>query len=87
MNLFAYDATWMAALAINYAKSTNPDNLRKALLEISKTYKGVTGNRTFDKDGMQTPKMYNKLIIEKGKLVSYSLSPCALPPFCNQIKY
>lgn len=86
LSSYAYDATWMAALAINHAKSTHPDDLRSALFEISQTYEGVTGYKKFDKDGMQVPKIYNKVIFEKGKLVAYS--PCPLPPFCRkQIRY
>jgi len=68
---YAYDATWLAALALNTAGSTNTDKIAKALYAVSKIYKGVTGDKTFDKDGMQVTDYYQRMIYKNGKLHSY----------------
>ncbi len=68
---YAYDATWLAALALNMAGTTNTDKVTKALYAVSKIYKGVTGDKTFDKDGMQVTDYYQRMIYKKGKLYPY----------------
>jgi len=68
---YAYDATWIAALALNMAGTTNPDKVRKSLFAVSKIYRGVTGDKTFDKDGMQVADYYQRMIFKKGKLHHY----------------
>ncbi|MCW5625402.1 MAG: ABC transporter substrate-binding protein [Burkholderiales bacterium] len=47
---WAYDALKILALAINTAKSTDPEAIRKAVVGI-KGYKGVEGTYTFDDNG------------------------------------
>jgi branched-chain amino acid transport system substrate-binding protein len=68
---YAYDATWVAALALSMAGSTDTDKIAKALYAVSKVYNGVTGDKTFDKDGMQVTEYYQKMIYQGGKLVPY----------------
>lgn len=68
---YAYDATWVAALALSMAGSTDTDKIAKALYAVSKVYNGVTGDKTFDKDGMQVTEHYQKMIYQGGKLVPY----------------
>jgi branched-chain amino acid transport system substrate-binding protein len=69
---YAYDATWIAALAMNMAgTSTNSDKIAKALYTVSRVYKGVTGDKSFDKDGMQVTDYYRRMIYTHGKLVPY----------------
>jgi branched-chain amino acid transport system substrate-binding protein len=68
---YGYDAVWLVALAINSANSTKPDDIRKALFPVSKIYHGATGDKTFDKDGMQERDFYvryvTKVATEAGK--------------------
>ena len=69
---YAYDATWIAALAINMAgTATNTDKIAKALYTVSRIYKGVTGDKSFDKDGMQVTDYYRRMIYHNGKLIPY----------------
>jgi branched-chain amino acid transport system substrate-binding protein len=66
---YAYDATWLAALALSMAGTDNPDQLVKALYTVSKVYNGATGDKSFDKDGMQAIDYYRKFVYKGGKLV------------------
>jgi len=47
---WAYDAMYVIATAINTAKSTKPDDIRKAILGL-KNWKGVEGIYNFDENG------------------------------------
>jgi branched-chain amino acid transport system substrate-binding protein len=64
---WAYDALQVLALAMNNAKSTEPEAVRKAILAI-KGYKGLEGTYDFDVrgDGLHG---YNVVKNEGGKLV------------------
>lgn len=68
----AYDTTMLAALAVQKANSDNPDDIAKALYKVSETYLGVTGDKKFDKDGMQATAKYVHNIYKDGKLQPYS---------------
>ena len=68
---YAYDATWIAALALGLAGTDNPDQIVKSLHIVSKYYNGVTGDKTFDKDGMQKMDYFQKFVFKDGKLVPY----------------
>jgi len=68
---YAYDAAWIAALALNMAGSTDTDKIAKALYTVSKIYNGVSGDKSFDKDGMQVTDYYTRNIYKGGKLVPY----------------
>ncbi len=69
---FAYDGTMLAALAINKAGSTDPDALRAAMIEVSKSYKALTGDMTLDNDGMRLTQDYGTFIFKDGKLQPYT---------------
>ena len=64
---WSYDAVHILALAMNRAKSTKPDDIRKEILAI-RGFKGVEGTYNFDKngDGLHG---YNIVKNEKGKIV------------------
>ena len=64
---WSYDAMHILALAMNRAKSTKPDDIRKEILAI-RGFKGVEGTYNFDKngDGLHG---YNIVKNEKGKIV------------------
>jgi branched-chain amino acid transport system substrate-binding protein len=64
---WAFDALHILALAMNNAKSTEPEAVRKAILAI-KGYKGLEGNYEFDSrgDGVHG---YNVVKNEGGKVV------------------
>jgi len=68
---YSYDAVWLVALAINFANSTKPDDIRKAMFPVSRIYYGATGDKIFDKDGMQVRDYYTryitKAVTEAGK--------------------
>jgi branched-chain amino acid transport system substrate-binding protein len=68
---YAYDATWVAALALSMAGSTDTDKIASALQIVSKIYNGVTGDKSFDKDGMQVTDYYQRKVYRGGKLVLY----------------
>jgi len=68
---YAYDATWVAALALSMAGSTDTDKIAKALYTVSKIYNGVSGDKSFDKDGMQVTDYYTRQVYKGGKLVLY----------------
>jgi len=68
---YAYDAAWIAALALNIAGSTDTDKIAKALYTVSKIYNGVSGDKSFDKDGMQVTDYYTRKVYKGGKLVPY----------------
>jgi len=46
-----YDATMMIARAIEHAGSYDGEKIKDALYEISRGYKGATGDKTFDENG------------------------------------
>ena len=67
--MYAYDAAWIAALALNMAGSTDTDKIAKALYTVSKIYNGVSGDKSFDKDGMQVTDYYTRKMYKGGKLI------------------
>src|SRR6056297_1513501 len=71
---YGYDATWLAALAINMANSTDTDKIKEALHQIAPRYRGVSGggNKIFDESGMQAQETYITQIYENGELHPYT---------------
>ncbi|MGN6100300.1 MAG: ABC transporter substrate-binding protein [Devosia sp.] len=69
---FAYDATMVAALAVNAAGSADPEAIQKQVIEMAGKYKGVTGDKSMDKDGMQVNATLVDEIYKDGKLVPYT---------------
>ncbi len=63
---WAYDALRVLALAINTAKSTDPEAIRKAIVSI-KGWKGVEGTYNFDENG-DGLRGYNVVKNEAGKV-------------------
>jgi branched-chain amino acid transport system substrate-binding protein len=68
---YAYDSAMLVALAIKKAGASTSDAVRNALIPVSQTYAGVTGDKAFDKDGMQKTESYRRVIVKDGKLVPY----------------
>ncbi|WP_159587265.1 ABC transporter substrate-binding protein [Chelativorans xinjiangense] len=69
---YGYDAAMIAALAIKEAGSTEPDKIREAVHKAAETYKGVTGDKAVDEEGMQTNEDYAILIYKDGGLQPYT---------------
>jgi branched-chain amino acid transport system substrate-binding protein len=69
---FAYDGTMLAALAVQEAGTTNTDAVRSALLNVSKSYKALTGDATMDDDGMRLSQDYGYFIFSDGKLQPFT---------------
>jgi len=63
---WAYDALRVLALAINSAKSTEPEAIRKAIVGI-RGWRGVEGSYNFDENG-DGLRGYNVVKIEGGKI-------------------
>jgi branched-chain amino acid transport system substrate-binding protein len=68
---YAYDATWIAALALAMAGHTDTDKIANALYAVSRVYNGVTGDKSFDKDGMQITDYYRRMVYTGGKLAPH----------------
>ena len=71
---YAYDAAMMAMLAIDEAGSTKPKQIAEALHEVADDYKGVTGDKAVDENGMQKRESYQRKIYKDGELQDYSVS-------------
>jgi branched-chain amino acid transport system substrate-binding protein len=71
---YAYDAAMMAMLAIDEAGSTKPKQIAEALPEVADDYKGVTGDKAVDDNGMQKRESYQRKIYQDGKLQDYTVS-------------
>lgn len=71
---YGYDATWLAALAMNMANSTDTGKIKEALHQIAPRYRGVSGggNKIFDENGMQAQETYITQIYENGELHPYT---------------
>ena len=68
---YAYDAAWIAALAMGMSGHSDTDRIAKALHVVSKVYNGVTGDKSMDDDGMQVTDYYQRKIYKKGGLIAY----------------
>ena len=65
---YAYDAVWLAAQALKMTGSSDTDKIAAALHKVSATYDGATGDKTFDRDGMQIVEYYQRMIYQDGRL-------------------
>jgi len=70
---YGYDAMMMVALAIEKAGTTDPDTLKDVIQRVSVNYKGVTGSKDLDADGMQKNEQYMYRIYKDGELKDYSI--------------
>lgn len=68
---YAYDSAMLAALAIEAAGSTDPDDIKDQMQSVSESYQGVTGGKAFDENGMQVDESYRRMIYQNGELVPY----------------
>jgi branched-chain amino acid transport system substrate-binding protein len=67
---YNYDMVHLTAKALKATKSMSSDDIRKALIEVSKGYKGVTGDKTFDENG-DVGAVYGKWTVKGGKIEDY----------------
>ena len=61
------------SMAVNYANSMEPDVLKDVLPLIAQRYSGATGDKSFDKDGMQSDEEIRWMVYQNGKLIPYDL--------------
>jgi branched-chain amino acid transport system substrate-binding protein len=77
---YAFDATMMAAQAINAAKNANPGNIAQELRKLGHNYQGATGSISFDSHGQRISAPYSILVVNsQGKLVQQSLAHVSEP--------
>jgi len=71
--IYTYDAIWVAAIAINFAGSTEPEAIKKALPTAFRIYRGASagGAKVVDEDGMQVYANFPTLIYHDGKYLPY----------------
>lgn len=69
---FAYDTAMVTALAINKAGNADPAAIQKEVAAEAGKYKGVTGDKSMDKDGMQVNATLVTEIYKDGKLEPYT---------------
>ncbi len=70
---YGYDAVWLAAMAINFAGTTNPEAVKDVLPKVSARYTGATGDKTMDEDGMQVTEQVRFRVFRNGELVPYKI--------------
>jgi len=68
-----YDAVRMLAMAMNFANSTDAEDVRDSLFQIASWYRGMSygGDKRFDEDGMQAHAAFRKVLIKDGEIVGY----------------
>ncbi len=71
---YGYDAMMIVAMAIEEAGTTNPDQVKDVMQDVSMNYKGVTGSKDLDADGMQKNEQYMYRIYKDGELHDYELN-------------
>jgi len=71
--IFAYDVIWVAAIAINFAGSTEPEAIKKALPTAFRVYKGASagGVKVVDEDGSQIYGTFPTLVCHDGEYLPY----------------
>jgi len=67
---YNYDMVKLTAKALKAAKSMSPDDIRTALIEQSKGFIGVTGDKTFDANG-DCGATYGRWTVKDGKIGDY----------------
>ena len=65
---YNYDMVHLLAKALNNARDMTADSIRAALIESSKGYMGVTGDKPFDENG-DVGATYGRWMVEEGKIV------------------
>ena len=67
---YNYDMVKLTAKALAAAKSMSPDDIREALIRVSKGYMGATGDKTFDENG-DVGAQYGRWIVKGGVITDY----------------
>jgi branched-chain amino acid transport system substrate-binding protein len=67
---YNYDMVKLTAKALSLAKSMSSDDIRSALIEASKGYIGVTGDKTFDENG-DVGATYGRWTVKGGNIQDY----------------
>ncbi len=67
---YNYDMVKLTALALSSAESYDSDDIRSALIKVSKGYIGVTGDKTFDENG-DVGASYGRWTVKNGNIVDY----------------
>ncbi len=67
---YNYDMVKLTAKALAATKSMSPDDIRSALMKVSKGYVGVTGDKTFDANG-DVSATYGRWTVKGGKIQDY----------------
>ena len=60
----------LTAKALKATKSMSSEDIRQALIQSSKGYVGVTGDKTFDENG-DVGAVYGKWTVKGGKIEDY----------------
>lgn len=68
---YGYDAAMLTMLAIAEADEVSADVIRDHLPQVAEQYQGVSGDKTFDDNGMQVDEGYQLVIYQDGELVNY----------------
>lgn len=68
---YSYDGAMLMALAIQEAGSTDADALRKAIPKVAAEYRGITGDKDMDENGMQLDENYQWKVFTNGRLEDY----------------
>lgn len=67
-----YDSVWVAALALNFANSMEPQAIQNAIPKAMEVYRGVTkSDFSVDDDGIQVSQRYGRRIYKDGSLTDY----------------
>ncbi|KIX11256.1 ABC transporter substrate-binding protein [Dethiosulfatarculus sandiegensis] len=67
---YNYDMVKLTAKALNMAPDFKADSIREALMKASKGYIGVTGDKSFDKNG-DVGATYGRWTVKGGKITTY----------------
>jgi ABC-type branched-subunit amino acid transport system substrate-binding protein len=67
---YNYDMVKLTAEALKQSKSMSSSDIRSALMEASKGYVGVTGDKTFDENG-DVGATYGRWTVKDGKIIDY----------------
>ncbi|MFP3911076.1 MAG: ABC transporter substrate-binding protein [Desulfobacteraceae bacterium] len=67
---YNYDMVKLTAKALKAAESMSPEDIRTALMEVSKGYRGVTGDKTFDANG-DVGASYGRWTVKQGEITDY----------------
>lgn len=68
---YSYDGAMVLALAIQEAGTTDAEALRDAIPKVAAQYRGITGDKDMDADGMQLDENYQWKIFTDGRLQDY----------------